>query len=211
MDGYYLDQQQKIHICSSQPDAGKPECPGYVMEQGDFSAAFVQGASADAENSSIECDKCTDRMVLKTGRFGHYFACNACDNTRKMLANGQPAPPKMTPIPMPHLRCNKVNDHYVLRDGASGLFLAASKFPKNRETRSPMLSEIHPCKEQIPEKYHFLFAGPMQDEHKHPTEVRFSRKSGQHYLMTVKDGKPTGWRAEYTDGKWQIKKRGKKA
>ncbi|MFD2883191.1 hypothetical protein ACFS4T_11425 [Pseudomonas lini] len=31
---------------------------------------------------------------------------------------------------MPELKCEKVNDTYILRDGASGLFLAASQFPK---------------------------------------------------------------------------------
>ena len=107
------------------------------------------------------------------------------------------------------LKCIKVNDHYILRDGAAGLFLAASKFPKNRETRSPLLSEIFAYKETMPEKYHFLFTGPLQDDLGHSTEIRFSRKLGEHYLMTVKDNKPTGWRAEYTSGKWNIKKPGK--
>jgi hypothetical protein len=51
-------------------------------------------------------------MQLKTGRFGKYFGCtNAdCKNTRKLLRNGEPAPPKMDPVPMPELACEKVDD-----------------------------------------------------------------------------------------------------
>ena len=42
------------------------------------------------------------------------------------------------------LQCIKVEDHYVLRDGASGIFLAASQFPKHRETRPPFVDELLP-------------------------------------------------------------------
>ena len=44
---------------------------------------------------------------------------------------------------MPELACEKVEDHYVLRDGAAGMFLAASKFPKNRETKSAIGERVN--------------------------------------------------------------------
>ena len=66
---------------------------------------------------------------------------SSCKNTRKLLKNGEAAPPKMDKVDMPELKCEKVDDTYVLRDGASGLFLAASQFPKNRETRAPLVLE----------------------------------------------------------------------
>ena len=74
----------------------------------------------------IECDKCGADMQLKSGRFGKYFGCtNAdCKNTRKLLRSGEPAPPKADPIPMPELKCAKVDDYYLLRDGASGIFFS---------------------------------------------------------------------------------------
>ena len=83
-------------------------------------------------------------MQLKTGRFGKFFGCTnpTCKNTRKLLKSGDAAPPKMDPVKMPELKCEKVNDTYILRDGASGLFLAASQFPKNRETRAPLVLVI---------------------------------------------------------------------
>ena len=129
------------------------------MEQGAFRIKGYDGPV-------IECDKCGADMQLKTGRFGKYFGCTGegCKNTRKLLRNGEPAPPKMDPVPMPELQCEKVEDTYVLRDGAAGLFLAASQFPRNRETRAPFLDELLPHKSEIDPKYSFLFSGPVTDD-----------------------------------------------
>ena len=41
--------------------------------------------------------------------------------------------------------CEKVDDYYVLRDGASGLFLAASQFPEeSRNARTARVAELIP-------------------------------------------------------------------
>ena len=61
---------------------------------------------------------------------------------------------------MPELRCIKVEDHYILRDGASGIFLAASQFPKHRETRPPFVDELLPHQAEIDPKHHYLFDAP---------------------------------------------------
>jgi DNA topoisomerase-1 len=150
-------------------------------------------------------------MQLKSGRFGKYFGCTSenCKNTRKLLKNGQPAPPKMDPVPMPELPCDKVDDHYILRDGASGLFLAASQFPKNRETRAPLVRELLPHKSEIDPKYSFLFSAPLEDDQGRDTVIRFSRKTQEQYVQSEEEGKATGWRAFHRDGKWQIEGSGK--
>jgi DNA topoisomerase-1 len=119
------------------------------------------------------------------------------------LRSGEAAPPKMDPVPMPELICQKVEDHYVLRDGAAGIFLAASQFPRNRETRAPLVSELLPHKAEIDSKYTFLFSAPVEDPDGNPAQVRFSRKTKEQYVMTEKDGKATGWKAFYHGGKWQ--------
>ncbi|MFP3527726.1 topoisomerase DNA-binding C4 zinc finger domain-containing protein, partial [Pantoea sp. SIMBA_072] len=69
------------------------------------------------EGPSLECDKCGSEMQLKTGRFGKFFGCTnpACKNTRKLLKSGEAAPPKMDKVDMPELKCEKVDDTYVLR------------------------------------------------------------------------------------------------
>ncbi|WP_197473569.1 topoisomerase DNA-binding C4 zinc finger domain-containing protein, partial [Oleiphilus sp. HI0066] len=129
MESYLIDENRKLHVCGNNPD-----CEGYEVEEGKFHIKGYDGPT-------LECDKCGSEMQLKSGRFGKYFGCTneECKNTRKLLRDGNPAPPKMDPVPMPELQCQKVDDTYILRDGAAGLFLAASKFPKNRETRPPLL------------------------------------------------------------------------
>jgi DNA topoisomerase-1 len=154
-------------------------------------------------------------MQLKTGRFGKYFGCTGeiapnepCKNTRKLLRNGEAAPPKVDPIFMPELRCLKVEDHYVLRDGASGIFLAASQFPRHRETRAPLVTELLPYKDQIDSKYQFLLAAPTEDPDGLPTVVRYSRKTKEQYVRSENDGKPSGWSAFYSNGRWAAAEKG---
>jgi DNA topoisomerase-1 len=108
----------------------------------------------------------------------------------------------MDVVKMEELRCQKVDDFYLLRDGASGLFLAASQFPKYRETRAPLVSELIPHRKEIDPKYEFLFSAPQQDPEGNPAIVRFSRKSKEQYVQSEIDGKPTGWRAFYKNGAW---------
>ncbi|MEX2365978.1 MAG: DNA topoisomerase, partial [Pseudohongiellaceae bacterium] len=153
MDSYLIDEKRKLHVCGNNPG-----CPGYEVEAGNFKLKGYDGPT-------IECDKCGAQMQLKTGRFGKYFGCTnpECKNTRKLLRNGEAAPPKMDPVDMPELECEKVEDHYVLRDGAAGLFLAASKFPRNRETRAPKVAEILPHGDELDPKYHFLLDAPVAD------------------------------------------------
>ena len=201
MDSYLLDEQRKLHICGNNPD-----CDGYDVELGQFKIKGYDGPT-------LECDKCGCEMQLKSGRFGKYFGCtnSECKNTRKLLKNGEAAPPKMDPIHMPELQCQKVDDTYVLRDGASGLFLAASQFPKNRETRAPLVAELIPHQAELPEKYHFLLDAPRSDKEGNPSVIRYSRKTKQQYVMSEKEGKATGWSAFFEDGKWEEKETKKRA
>ncbi|MDK2777874.1 MAG: type I DNA topoisomerase [Pseudomonadota bacterium] len=199
MESYLLDETRKVHICGNNPD-----CSGYEVETGHFKIKGYDGPT-------LECDKCGSEMQLKSGRFGKYFGCTnpECKNTRKLLKNGEAAPPKMDPIPMPELQCQKVDDTYVLRDGATGLFLAASQFPKKRETRAPLVSELLPYQAILPQKYHFLLDAPTQDSDGNPAIIRYSRKTKEQYVMTEKDGKATGWSAYFTDGKWTVQEKKK--
>ena len=193
MDSYLIDEQRKLHVCGNNPD-----CSGYEVEEGKFRIKGYDGPT-------IECDKCGADMQLKSGRFGKYFGCTntECKNTRKLLRNGEAAPPKMDPVPMPELACRKVEDHYILRDGASGLFLAASKFPKNRETRPPFVDELLPHQGEIDPKYHFIFDAPLTDDAGNRSQIRYSRKTKEQYVMTDVDGKATGWKAFFDGGAWQ--------
>ncbi len=193
MESYLIDESRKLHICGNNPD-----CEGVEVEKGTF---VIKGY----DGPLIECDKCGSDMQLKNGRFGKYFGCTneECKNTRKLLRNGQPAPPKADPIPMPMLKCQKVDDTYILRDGAAGIFLAASKFPKNRETRPPKVEELLIVKEQLDPKFEYLTRAPVKDPKGRKAVIRYSRKNKEQYVMSEnKDGKATGWVAHYDGKSW---------
>ena len=194
MDAYLLDETRKLHVCGNNPD-----CSGFELEEGQFRIKGYEGPS-------LECDKCGSEMQLKTGRFGKYFGCTntECKNTRKLLRSGEAAPPKMDPVPMPELQCVNVDDTYVLRDGASGMFLAASQFPKKRETRAPLVLELIPHKAEIDPKYHYLLTAPQHDPDGLPTVIRYSRKTKEQYVQSEIEGKPSGWKAFYDGKKWQV-------
>ena len=203
MDSYLIDESRKLHVCGNNPD-----CVGHEIEIGQY---VIKGY----EGPVLDCDKCGSEMQLKNGRFGKYFGCTGeksqgepCKNTRKLLRSGEAAPPKVDPIAMPELRCLKVDDYYVLRDGASGIFLAASQFPRNRETRAPTVNEFVSVKDKVDPKLQYLLAAPASDAEGNETVIRFDRKSKEQYVRSEIDGKPSGWSARYVRGKWVASQKG---
>ncbi|MEO3865573.1 type I DNA topoisomerase [Rheinheimera fenheensis] len=196
MDSYLIDESRKLHVCGN-----NPACDGFSVEQGTFKIKGYDGPL-------IECDKCGSDMQLKSGRFGKYFGCtnSDCKNTRKLLRSGEAAPPKEDPVHLPELKCEKSEAYFVLRDGAAGLFLAASTFPKSRETRAPLVAELAKYRSQLSPKFYYLADAPVKDPDGNPAIVRWSRKTKQQYVMSEKDGKATGWSAWFENGKWVVAK-----
>ena len=194
MDSYLVDETRKLHVCGN-----TPTCDGTLLETGTFKIKGYDGPI-------IECDKCGSDMELKNGRFGKYFGCTneECKNTRKLLRNGEAAPPKEDPVDLPELPCEKSDAHFMLRDGASGIFLAAHNFPKSRETRAPKVEELARFRDRISPKFYYLADAPQKDPEGNAAIVRYSRKTKQQYVMSENDsGKATGWSAWYDNGKWQ--------
>ncbi|MCO4798692.1 MAG: type I DNA topoisomerase, partial [Colwelliaceae bacterium] len=197
MDSYLIDETRKLHVCGN-----NPVCDGVEIEQGEFKIKGYDGPV-------LECDRCEADMELKNGRFGKYFDCtnSECKNTRKLLASGEAAPPKEDPVQLPELACEKSDAHFVLRDGAAGIFLAANTFPRSRETRAPKVEELQRFRDRISSKFYYLADAPAKDPDGNLAVVRYSRKSKEQYVMTetlTEGGKPkaTGWTAIYDDGKW---------
>ncbi len=196
MRGYVIDERRKIYICSANPN-----CPGYEIEEGEFK---IRGA----EGPAVECERCGKPMTLKSGRFGNYMACTnpECGNTRKILKNGEVAPPREDPVDFPDLPCRDGKSHFVLRDGASGIFLASSAFPKVRETRAPKVSELVARADLLPAKFRYFLTAPAADPDGNPTIVRFSRKTKKQYVTAENaEGKSTGFTAFYDEksGTWE--------
>jgi len=192
MDSYLIDETRKLHVCGN-----NPVCDGIEVEQGTFKIKGYDGPV-------LECDRCEADMELKSGRFGKYFDCtnDDCKNTRKLLASGEAAPPKEDPVQLPELECEKSDAHFVLRDGAAGIFLAANTFPRSRETRAPKVAELKRFRDRISSKFYYLADAPEQDNKGNLAVIRYSRKTKEQYVMTEVDGKATGWTAKYIEGKW---------
>ena len=208
MDNFLMDETRKLHVCGNNPD-----CSGYKIEEGSFKLKGYDGPL-------LECHKCGSEMQLNTGKFGKYFLClnDNCGTTRNLQRNGEPKPIVMEPI-LTEVACEKFEDHYLLRDSMKGLFLAASKYPKNRETRAPKLSEfisivtednlLEACRYlKDPKKHFYLLSGPLADKDRHPYVIRYNKTEDTHYLASEKDGKKTKWTAIYDNGEWreQLKK-----
>ncbi len=70
-----------------------------------------------------------------------------------------------------------------------GCFWRPGQFPKNRETRAPLVSELLPHQAEIDSKYNYLLDAPRADPEGNPAVIRFSRKTKQQYVMSEVDGK----------------------
>ena len=202
MDNYLLDESHKLHVCSNNPD-----CDGFEVEEGAFKIKGYDGPT-------LSCHKCGSEMQLKTGRFGKYFGCmnDNCGTTRALQRNGEPKPIVMEPI-VTEIQCEKFEDFYLLRDSMKGLFLAASKYPKNRETRAPSSKEfllavsqdslVEACQYlEDPMKHLHLLEAPKKDGQGNAYIIRYNKLEDTHYLASEKDGKKTGNTATHNGTKW---------
>ena len=202
MDNYLLDENHKLHVCSNNPD-----CDGFEVEEGTFKIKGYDGPT-------LSCHKCGSEMQLKTGRFGKYFGCmnDNCGATRALQRNGEPKPIVMEPIST-EIPCIKFEDTYLLRDSMKGLFFAASKYPKNRETRAPSVEEFNQvvteetlldaCKYlEDQAKHTHLLDAPKKDIDGNPYIIRYNKAEDTHYLASEKKGKKTGNTATHNGDKW---------
>ena len=191
MEEYLVDSETKLLLCSSS------ECDGFQVEKGDYST-LDEGSST----STLECHSCKATMHLTDGRFGKYYKCENpdCNETRRIQKDGSVTPLLAKPLPMPELRCEGIDDHFVLREGRSGLFLAASKYPKTRQTRPVEVRELIPHANELDPKFKHLLDAPSEDPDGNPTTVRYSRKSKRHYIAGKSGSKQ--WSVTFQDGIW---------
>jgi DNA topoisomerase I len=196
MDSWLVDKERKLHLCGDSPN-----CSGTIIEKGEYRIKGYEGPI-------VECEKCGADMQLKTGRYGKYFGCSGddCKNTRKLMRNGQPAPPMADPVAMPELKCERSDAHFLLRQGLSGLFMAAHNFPKSRETRSPLVEELARHRDELDEKFYYIADAPKTDPEGNKSIIKWKRKERFQYLGSENEGKATKWSAYFQNGEWDWKK-----
>ena len=89
------------------------------------------------------CDKCSQPMVIKTGRFGRFIACSnfpACKNTRRLSPEGssgdsQDQSSNGREQEATDEVCEKCSLPMVIKSGRFGRFLACSDYPKCKNSR----------------------------------------------------------------------------
>lgn len=192
MDSYIINDTKKLNVCRN-----NPFCKEYNIEEGNF-INYLKN------NKIILCKQCNSKMQFKIGRFGKYIECvkYECNNKRKIIKNNDIAPKKYDPIPFPELKCQKSNAYFILRNGLSGIFLAAHDFPKSRETRTPLIEELKFFKNRLPEKLKYLSEAPTSDPEGNQTILCFNHKTKQQYISSKKAGKKTKWQSIFINGKW---------
>ena len=80
--------------------------------------------------------------------------------------------------------------------------MAASKFPKIRETRAPKVAELQDIASKLEDKFQYLLDAPTEDDEDNPTVLRWSRKLGEQYVSSEKEGKFTKFALYHRKGKW---------
>ena len=95
----------------------------------EFYAPFEKQLEA-SRITDVMCDKCGAPMIIKSGRYGNYYACSnypACKNIKPVN--------EKTVIPTDRI-CDKCGAVMVEREGKFGKFLACSNYPKCKNTVS---------------------------------------------------------------------------
>jgi DNA topoisomerase-1 len=92
------------------------------------------------EETDEICEKCGSKMIIKWGRFGKFIACSAypeCKNTKQIQNNGegQTVPPEKNQRPTGE-KCPNCGADMVLKNGRFGEFIACSKYPKCKTTKT---------------------------------------------------------------------------
>lgn len=87
--------------------------------------------------TDVVCEKCGSPMVIRWGRHGRFMACSGypkCRNTRP-LENGEGGGDKPAAA-MTEEKCDKCGAPMVLKTSRFGRFLACSRYPECKNTRS---------------------------------------------------------------------------
>ena len=109
---------------------------------------------SEVEETDEICDKCSQPMIVKWGRFGKFMACSGypdCKNTKQISKEGSDgkAVSESTAV---EGTCEKCQSSLVLKVGRFGKFIACSNYPDCKFTKPIDLGIKCPkddCKEKI--------------------------------------------------------------
>ncbi len=102
--------------------------------------ATMKEVRQQEEETDEICEKCGARMVIKWGRNGKFLACPnypECKNTRNLTSREMPADPELSPEEIEQLgKCPQCGSSLTVKNGRFGRFIACSRYPECKYTRS---------------------------------------------------------------------------
>jgi len=102
-----------------------------------------------SEKAGFTCEKCGSQMVLKTSRYGKFYACSAYPECKNII---QTKKEKAPPPEKAGFTCEKCGRDMVIRKGKRGRFYACSGYPKCKTTKKIVTNEKKSVKKSPPEK-----------------------------------------------------------
>ena len=96
-----------------------------------------QAVEIPMEETDIICEKCGEKMIIKTGKFGKFAACPnypKCKNTKTLNKDGSIMENKKAEIA--DFKCELCGSDVVIRHGQYGEFYACSNYPKCKFTKA---------------------------------------------------------------------------
>jgi len=110
---------------------------GPFSESVEKARANMRDVKREGEMTDIPCDACSNPMVIKWGKMGHFLACCTypkCKNTRDFSRDGEGKIVIEAHEETEH-RCNRCGRPMVIRNGRFGKFLACSNYPRCQTTK----------------------------------------------------------------------------
>ena len=103
----------------------------------DLDEAEKKSGDSEVEETDEICDKCSQPMIVKWGRFGKFMACSGypdCKNTKQISKEGSDgkAVSESTAV---EGTCEKCQSSLVLKVGRFGKFIACSNYPDCKFTK----------------------------------------------------------------------------
>ncbi len=128
----------------------------YVPFKSDLDEAEkkMKDLKAEVEETDEVCDKCSQPMIIKWGRFGKFMACSGypdCKNTKEVPKEGPDGKMVSEPATVEGV-CDKCQGPLIMKVGRFGKFIACSNYPECKFTKPIDLGILCPedgCKGKI--------------------------------------------------------------
>ncbi|MBT3514179.1 MAG: type I DNA topoisomerase [Nitrospina sp.] len=109
----------------------------YTPFKADLDEAEKKIGDSEVEETDEVCDKCSQPMIVKWGRFGKFMACSAypeCKNTKQIAKEGTDGKAVSEPTTVEGV-CDKCQSSLILKVGRFGKFIACSNYPDCKFTK----------------------------------------------------------------------------